>query len=357
MLSTALSRKLTLKAPIFQAPMAGVTTPELVVAVGKAGALGGFGFAYTEPEAMKAAVEKVRAAAQVPIHINLFVERAAPPTSAEALRAAAAAIRTAFEELKVKIPEELTPPYCPDLSAQIETALALRPAVLTSHFNPFAPEVIREARRSGILVGGSATTLDEAQQLEALGVDFIIAQGTEAGGHRGTFTGAAEVGLIGSLALTRMIVKRCRVPVVAAGGIMDGAGVAAVLALGAQAAQIGTAFIPCPESGAPAQHKQGVLNLFLNGTAVTRAFSGRPARGIRNRFIEHTERHPGPILPFPAQHKLTVALRAESNRQGSPDYVALWAGQGYPLATEEKAGELIERWMKEAEEALAALKA
>jgi len=355
MLSTPLSRKLALKAPIFQAPMAGVTTPELVVAVGKAGALGGFGFAYTEPEAMKAAVEKVRAAAKVPIHINLFVERAAPPTSEEALRAAAAAIRPIFEELNVKIPEELQPPYCPDLSEQIETALALRPAVLTSHFNPFAPEAIRDAKRSGILVGGSATTLEEAQQLEALGVDFIIAQGTEAGGHRGTFTGAAEVGLIGSLALTRMIVKRCRVPVVAAGGIMDGAGVAAVLALGAQAAQIGTAFIACPESGAPLQHKNSILNS-KKGTAITPAFSGRPARGIRNRFIEHTESHPGPILPFPAQHKLTVALRAESNRQGSPDYVALWAGQGYPLATEEEAGELIARWMKEAEEALSALK-
>jgi nitronate monooxygenase len=355
MLSTPLSRTLALRAPIFQAPMAGVTTPELVIAVGKAGALGGFGFAYTEPEVMKAAVEKVRAAGEVPIHINLFVERAAPPTSAEALRAAAAAIRPIFDELKVKIPEELAQPYCPDLSAQIETALSLRPAVLTSHFNPFTPEVIREAKRSGILIGGSATTLEEAQQLESLGVDFIIAQGTEAGGHRGTFTGAAEIGLIGSLALTRMIVKRCRVPVVAAGGIMDGAGVAAVLALGAQAAQMGTAFIACPESGAPPQHKKSIVNS-KNGTAITQAFSGRPARGIRNGFIEHTERHPGPVLPFPAQHKLTVPLRAESNRQGRPDYVALWAGQGYPLATEEKAGELIARWMKEAEEALAALK-
>jgi nitronate monooxygenase len=335
--------------------MAGVTTPELVLAVGKAGALGGFGFAFTEPDAMKAAVEKVRAAADVPIHINLFVERPAPAIDIGQLRPAAAALTPAFQVLGVPFPESLPPPYCPDLSAQIETALALRPAVLTSHFNPFAPQVIKDAKRSGILVGGSATTLEDARALESLGADFIIAQGGEAGGHRGTLTGAAEVDLIGSLALTRMIVKRCRVPVVAAGGIMDGAGIAAVLTLGAQAAQIGTAFVPCPESGAPPEHKKSILNPG-KATAITRAFSGRPARGIRNRFIEHTEDHPGPILPFPAQLKLTTPLRTESNKQGTPEYVALWAGQAYPLATEEKAGELVARCMKEAEQALAALK-
>ena len=350
-LSTPLSRKLKLRAPIFQAPMAGVTVPELVLAVGKAGALGGFGFAFTEPEAMKAAVEEVRAAVDVPIHINLFVERRAAEPSAEQLRAAVAAIAPAFEALGLTLPEKLPPPYCPDLPAQIEAALALRPAALTSHFNPFAPEVIREAKKNGILVGGSATTLEEAQQLEALGADFVVAQGSEAGGHRGNFS-AHEAGLIGSLALTRLIVKRCRLPVVAAGGIMDGAGVAAVLALGAQAAQMGTAFLACPESGAPAQHKQALKRHAENGTTITRAFTGRPARGIRNRFIEHAERKPGPVLQFPSQLKLTAGLRAESNRQGTPDYVALWAGQAYPLATEEPAGELIARWMREAQEIL-----
>lgn len=351
MLSTPLAKKLGLQYPIFQAPMAGVTTPELVLAVGRAGALGGFGFAYTEPEAMKAAVEKVRAAADVPIHINLFVERQVPEPSPEEVRAAATALAPAFEALGVPLPEKLPPPYCPDLSAQIETALALRPAVLTSHFNPFAPEVIREAKKSRIVVGGSATTLEEAQQLEALGADFVIAQGAEAGGHRGTFLSSFESGMIGSLALTRLLAKRCRVPVVAAGGIMDGAGVAAVLALGAQAAQMGTAFIACPESGAPAQHKKSVLNASA-GTAITKAFSGRPARGIRNRFIEHAERNPGPLLPFPVQHKLTVGLRAGSNRQGTPEYVALWAGQAYPLATEETAAQIIARCMSEAQEIL-----
>jgi nitronate monooxygenase len=356
MLSTPLAKRLGIKAPIFQAPMAGVTTAQLVIEVGKAGALGGFGAAYTEPAALRQAVEEVRAAANVPIHVNLFVETPPAPVSDEALRAAAKALAPVFSQLEMKPPEHLPPPYAPDLSAQIENALALRPAVLTSHFNPFAAEVIRDARKRGIVVGGSATTLEEALALEAQGVDFIIAQGTEAGGHRGTFSGAREVGLVGVLALTRLIVKRTRIPVVAAGGIMDGAGVAAVLALGAQAAQIGTAFIACPESGAPAQHKQAVLSMHANGTAITNAYSGRPARSIRNRFIEHAEKAGGPVLPFPAQHKLTAPLRAESNKLGMPDYVALWAGQGYPLATAERAGDLIARWMKEAEEALSALR-
>jgi nitronate monooxygenase len=358
MLSTRLSNRLNLRAPIFQAPMAGVTTPELVLAVGKAGALGAFGFAFTEPEAMKAAVEKVRAAADVPIHINLFVEPLAPPTRPDELRAAGAAILPAFEALKLKVPEELPPPYCPDLSAQIETALALRPAVLSFHLNPFAPEVIREAKRRGILVGGSATTLEEARAIEALDMDFVIAQGAEAGGHRGTFSNSPEVELIGSLALTRMIVKRCRAPVVAAGGIMDGAGVAAVLALGAQAAQMGTAFVPAPESGAPSQHKKSMLDPAGKPTAITSVFSGRPARAIRNRLVEQAERErgAGPFLPFPAQLKLTMPLRVQSSKAGTPEYLAMWAGQAYPLATEERAGDFIARCMKEAEEALAALR-
>jgi nitronate monooxygenase len=347
---TPLARKLGLKVPIFQAPMAGATVPELVLAVGRAGALGGFGFAYTEPAAMKEAVEKVRKNAALPIHINLFVERPAPAVSQEALAEAVQRVKPFYDALNLRVPETLPPPYCPDISTQVEMALSLKPALLSFQFRPFEPEVFREARALGIPIGGTATTLEEAERINALGADFIIAQGAEAGGHRATFADMREPGLVGTLALTRLIVKRCKAPVVAAGGIMDGAGIAAVLALGAQAAQMGTAFLATPESGAPAQHKRALKTLTPNGTTVTRAFSSRWARGIRNRFIEEMEAHPGPLLPFPAQHQLTVRLRAESNKQGSPDCVALWAGQAYPLATEEPVAELIPRWMREAKE-------
>jgi nitronate monooxygenase len=346
---TPFARKLGLKVPIFQAPMAGATVPELVAAVGRAGALGGFGFAYTEPAAMKEAVEKVRKSAPMPIHINLFVERPAAPVSREALAEATQRVKPFFDALKLPVPEALPPPYCPDLSAQIEAALALKPALLSFQFHPFAPEVFREAKKLGIPVGGAATTLEEAERIDALGADFIIAQGAEAGGHRATFVDMREPGLVGTLALTRLIVKRCKAPVVAAGGIMDGAGIAAVLALGAQAAQMGTAFLATPESGAPGEHKRA-LKTMTHSTTVTRQFSGRWARGIRNRFIDEMEARPGPLLPFPAQHQLTVALRKESNQQGRPDYVALWAGQAYPLVTEAPVAELIERWMREAKD-------
>src|SRR5688500_6757980 len=153
---TPFARKLGLKVPIFQAPMAGATVPELVLAVGRAGALGGFGFAYTEPAAMKDAVEKVRKSADVPIHINLFVERPAPAVTKEALAAAVGRVKPFYEALKLPIPETLPPPYCPDLSAQIEMALALKPALLSFQFRPFSPETIREAKRLGIAVGGAA---------------------------------------------------------------------------------------------------------------------------------------------------------------------------------------------------------
>ena len=352
---TPFARKLGLKVPIFQAPMAGATVPELVLAVGRAGALGGFGFAYIEPAAMKEAVDKVRRSADVPIHMNLFVERPAPPVSKEALAEAMQRVRPFYEALKLPIPETLPPPYCPDISAQVEMALSLKPALLSFQFHPFAPEVFREAKRLGIPVGGAATTLEEAEKIDALGADFIIAQGAEAGGHRATFADMREPGLIGTLALTRLIVKRCKAPVIAAGGIMDGAGIAAVLALGAQAAQMGTAFLATPESGAPAEHKRALKTLAASGTTVTRQYSGRWARGIRNRFIQEMEARPGPLLQFPSQHKLTAPLRAESNRQGTPDYVALWAGQAYPLATEAPAGELIARWMAEAKDVVKGL--
>ncbi len=354
---TPFARKLGLKVPIFQAPMAGATVPELVLAVGRAGALGGFGFAYTEPAAMKEAVEKVRRAADVPIHINLFVERPAPPVTTQALREAVQRVQPYYDALKLPSPQTLPPPYCPDLSAQIEMALSLKPALLSFQFHPFEPEVFREAKARGIPVGGAATTLEEAERIDALGADFIIAQGAEAGGHRATFLNMSEPGLVGTLALTRLIAKRCKAPVVAAGGIMDGAGIAAVLALGAHAAQIGTAFLATPESGAPAEHKRALRTLTASGTTVTRQFSGRWARGIRNRFIEEMEARPGALLPFPSQHKLTVPLRAESNKQGTPDCVALWAGQAYPLATEAPVAELIARWMAEANDIVQALAA
>ncbi|HVL56655.1 MAG TPA: nitronate monooxygenase family protein [Burkholderiaceae bacterium] len=355
-LSTPLSRRLGLAAPIFQAPMAGgPTTPELVLAVGRAGALGAFGFAYTEPAQMRSAVERVRAQADVPIHINLFVEPAPPVPSAADVQAAARALEPAFSRFGLSPPQQLSPPWAPDPSAQIEAALALKPAVLSFHFNVFADDVTRAAHERGILVGGAATTPEEAEAIEAAGADFVIAQGAEAGGHRGTFHGAAEPGMIGLMALTRLIVARTNLPVVAAGGIMDGAGLAAALALGAQAVQMGTAFLACTECGAHSQHKRALKTHSARGTVVTNAFSGRAARAIRNDYVEFAQSRPAPVLPFPIQNKLTAPLRTGSAQRGDPAAMALYAGQAFALAREEPAGALIERCMRDAQQIVATL--
>jgi len=207
-----------------------------------------------------------------------------------------------------------------------------------------------------ILVGGSATCVAEAQRLESLGFDFVIAQGGEAGGHRGSYLRDPYQSLTGTLALVRLAVRAVKLPVVAAGGIMDGAGIAAVLALGAQAAQLGTAFIPCPESGAPQIHKDLLLKETEDNTRLTEKFSGKPARGLANRFMTEMAANDAPQLAFPAQNSVTGKLRQASARAGKPDFIALWAGQAAPLSRALPAAELIARLEAETIESIRKLK-
>ena len=200
---------------------------------------------------------------------------------------------------------------------------------------------------------GSASKFDiehRAKGWDELGYDFVIAQGGEAGGHRGTYLRDPAECLTGTLALTRIIVRAVRLPVVAAGGIMDGAGIAAVLALGAQAAQLGTAFLPCPESGASQVHKNLLLKAREDQTAVTEKFSGKPARGLVNRFMK--EMASAPQLAFPAQNSLIGKLRAAAAKAGNADFIALWSGQAAPLARALPAAELISRLETELVESL-----
>jgi nitronate monooxygenase len=349
---TWLTERLGLRYPIVQAPMAGgPTTPALVAAVGNAGALGSFGFAYTEPAAMQQQVEAARTATRAPIHVNLFVDDVPPPPSDQATQAALNALRPLYDALGAAVPQRVDPPYAPELDSQVRAVLAIRPGVLSMHFNQLDAQTIADARAQGIVVAASATSLAEARHIETLGVDFIIAQGAEAGGHRGTFMGSAEDSMIGTLALVRTLVRNCSVPIVAAGGIMDGAGLAAVLALGACGAQMGTAFLPVTESGASDIHKRALFEHADAATTITRAFSGRAARGIRNAFIAHAEKENIPLLPFPVQNKATGPLRAAAAKQDNPDYVSLWAGQAYTLSRRMSAAELVRTVVAEYDEA------
>jgi nitronate monooxygenase len=340
-LHTPLCDRLGIRLPIVQAPMPSTSTPELVAAVSKAGALGSFGSAYTQPEAMQRDAAAVRAHTHMPFNVNLFVSKQPGAVDAAAQRGALDAVAAYYQELGLPPPEPVRSPYAPDLEAQLRAVEEIRPTVFTFHLGDMPQERVRRFQSLGVKVGGSANCIAEAQNLEALGVDFIVAQGAEAGGHRGSYLRNPYDSMTGTLALVRMIVRNVETPVVAAGGIMDGAGIAAVLALGAQAAWLGTAFIPCPESGAPRAHKESVLGSKEDATLVTEKFSGKPARAIANRFLREMHERAAPQLPFPAQNALTVKLRAAAAQADKPDFVAMYAGQAASLSRALPAAALI----------------
>jgi nitronate monooxygenase len=347
-IATPLSEKLGLRLPVIQAPMAGgPSSQELVAACSAAGVLGSFGFAYTQPDDMRKQAAFVRSKTDRPFGINLFVAPLPEAIAPDAQRAALDAVAGYYREFGLGAPEPVKTPYAPDQAAQIAAVAEIKPRVFTVHFGVTE---IRPLKEKGILVGGNATCIEEAKRLETLGFDFVIAQGNEAGGHFGTSLRDPAHGLTGTLALTRAIVRSVKIPVVSAGGIMDGAGIAAVLALGAQAAQMGTAFVPCPESGAPQPHKDALTNARDDITRITTKFSGKPARGVVNRYMAEMENKP--VLTFPVQNAVSGKLRQASAKAGKPDFIAMWAGQGVALSRALPAMELIGLLEKETIQAL-----
>jgi len=357
-LRTPLCERLGIRLPIIQAPMAGgATTPALVTAASEAGALGSFGFAYTQPEAMQRDCATVRGQTGAPFNLNLFASTQPGAVAPQAQRTAIDAVAGYYAELGLPPPAPVKAPYAPDLEAQLTAVEDIRPPVFTFHLGDLPAPRVKHLQSLGIVVGGSATCIAEARRIEAAGVAFIIAQGAEAGGHRGTWLRNPYDAMTGTFALTRLLVRAVNVPVVAAGGIMDGAGIAAALALGAQAAQLGTAFVPCTESGLPPVYKQALLAVQEDETCITEKFSGKPARGIANRFMREMGARDAPQLVFPAQNALTGPLRAAAAKAGNADFIALWAGQAVPLARALPASELIAQLAAETEEALRRLQA
>ncbi len=337
--------RLGVELPILQAPMAGShDTPELAAAVSEAGGLGSVGCAYFSGERIDDTAASVRRKTKRPFALNLFVRDEAPE-DAEAARRVAPVLDAFRTELGLSAPLG-TPKPAPALAEQLAAVLRVRPRVFSFTFGVPTQAQIAEVRAAGILVVGTATSLEEAEALARLGVDAVCAQGGEAGGHRGTFLGRFEDALVGTMALTRQIVARVRVPVIAAGGIMDGAGIAAALALGASAVQLGTAFLLCPEAATQPAHRAALTSPAARTTVVTRAFSGRSARGIRNRFTDAFESVAA--APFPEQQSLTADLRAAAATAGRADLMQLWAGQGAPLIRSLPAGELVRTLAEEA---------
>ncbi|HEX7005326.1 MAG TPA: nitronate monooxygenase [Trueperaceae bacterium] len=337
-IQTSLTRLLGLEHPIIQAPMAGgATTVDLVAAVCRAGALGSFGAAYDPPERIVEHASRLRERTGKPFAINLF---APLPEPAAGDPSAMIALVSAYHE-ELGLPPPAVPKWAPDtFEEKLEAVLEVAPAVLSFTFGTIPPSAMEALHERGILVMGTATTVDEALTLEQLGVDAVVAQGSEAGGHRGTFGGPFESGLVGTMALVPAMADALGIPVVASGGIMDGRGVAAALALGAQSVQMGTAFLTCHEAGVPEAHKEAILTAREDSTRVTRAFSGRPARGVRNRFMDEIEAAAEP-LPFPLQNSLTRGMRKAAARAGRGDLISLWSGQGVRLGRRTGAAELV----------------
>jgi nitronate monooxygenase len=349
----ALADRLGIEHPILLAPMAGgPSTPELAAAVSNAGGLGSLAGGYLAPEAIRDAIRRTRALTARPFAVNLFapVPRESPSAAeVERARRAVAPFRA-----EVGLPDAGPPGPLPSFEEELRVVIDERVAAFSFTFGALSSEDVAALTRSGAVVLGTATTVREARALEAAGCHGVVAQGGEAGGHRGTFLGPLERGLAGTLALVPQIVDAVKLPVVAAGGIMDGRGVAAAFALGAQGVSLGTAFLPCPESGASRAYKEALLSHADDDpTTLTRAFSGRLARGLRNRFTE--EMASAPLLPFPLQNSLTQDLRREAAKAGKADLLSLWAGQAAPLARARGAGDLVRDLVRETEEAVARL--
>lgn len=344
--TSAFSARIGIDYPIIQAPMAGgATTPELVAAVSNAGALGSFAAALLPPAAIVEHVERIRSLTSRPFGVNLFVVEQPMPTPAQIERAQE--LLAPFRNSLGLGPAATPATFCEDMREQIAALLALAPPVASFTFGLLDAPTVAAFQRAGSLVIGTATTVAEARAWEAVGADAICVQGSEAGGHRGSFLGGWEESSIGLFALIPQVAAAVSCPIIAAGGIMDGKGIAAALLLGAAAAQLGTAFLACPESGIPPSWKQQLREARDDGTRLTRAFSGRPARGLVNEFMERMRPFEHELPQYPVQSALTTDIRRAAAGQNRPEFLSLWAGQGAAMSRPLPAAQLVRLLVEE----------
>ena len=338
--------------PIVQAPMAGVSTPGLAAAVSNAGGLGSIGVGATDAQGARTLIEATRAATSRAFNVNLFVHSS---PHADAAREAAwlDTLRPLFERYGAKPPEALKTIYTSfaDDDDMLAMLADVAPPVVSFHFGLPSPERIAELKSAGCILLASATSLTEARLIQAAGIDMIVAQGWEAGGHRGIFDPGAVDDQLGTIALTRLLVEKIDLPVIAAGGIVDGQGVRAVLRLGAAAAQLGTAFVICPESSADEAYRAALAGEAAQHTVMTRAISGRPARCLSNLFTQWAESAGEGVPDYPIAYDAGKALNAAARASGESGFGAQWAGQGAPLIRALPAAELVRVLWQEAADA------
>lgn len=346
MTSPAFALQLGIEHPLIQAPMAGSTSPALVAAVSSAGALGSLGAGYLEPQAIIEQAAQIHALGDRPYAIGLFVL----PDDFDVDMAAVAKAREQLDALmacegldvRTSVPTSWAPRFSDQFAALCEAC----PAVASFAFGVISPAQMRELRRRHIFVIGTATTVREARAWAEAGADAVCVQGAEAGGHRGTFLHEPEDAMIGLFALLPLAVRALDIPVIAAGGIMDGRGMLAAEVLGAAASQLGTAFLSCPESLAAAAWKQDLLQAQEHQVTIIDGFSGRAARGLRNRFVEAMP-HAAQDLPYPVLNALTAPLRRAAAAAGRGDLLSEWCGQAAGMVRPQPAAELVARLMHE----------
>ncbi|WP_042220661.1 NAD(P)H-dependent flavin oxidoreductase [Oceanobacillus manasiensis] len=340
------------KYPIIQAPMAGgVTTTRLVTEVANGGGLGMIGAGYMSPNQLRKQIQEVQQLTPNPFGVNLFVPNEFHVTEEEIL---AANEKLNQFRLTLQIPEKkiVEKPDFNDLYntflEQVDVVIKENVPICSFTFGVPTTEVIDRLKQHDILLMGTATTVKEAIALEKAGMDIIVVQGSEAGGHRGNFLKSNNESMMGIMSLIPQVVDNVSIPVIAAGGIMDGRGFMASLCLGAQGVQMGTAFLTCLESGANELHKTAILNAKEDQTVVTRSFSGKWARGIQNEFISSMRANEQQLPAFPVQNSLTKDIRKAGASQGKPEFMSLWAGQNATMAKKQTVGMLMESIIAEA---------
>lgn len=338
-----ITKTLNIQHPIIQAPMALADSPALVAAVSNQGGLGSLGAALFTPEQIRDKIKEIRSLTDKPFAINLFAPLLPKKYSTDELKSAIKSLNYFRQKLNIADVDEIEIKPSASFEEKLAVIIEEKVPVFSFTFGVLSAEIIQNIKSHGIKIIGTATTVTEAKALEKNGVDMIVAQGYEAGGHRGTDLNMTSMqdALIGTIALVPQVVDAVTIPVIASGGIMDARGIIAAFALGASAIQMGTAFLTCPESSIHTAHRQQLLSSTDESTRLTNVFTGRMARSLKNNFLLEMENKKIPVLDFPIQSAIVKDIREASQKQNNADYMSLWSGQASALCKNKPAKEVM----------------